>query len=136
MIKAIIPAALLLAFSVTAQAACTQADIAGTWTAYSISQDQTGRLAWTSCNMVIGQGGAFTSATSSCSASGVSVQVHGSLKLGSAARCLYSGSITSSEGATDPITSLTMSLDKQSVTGAGGRNGRANVFMFSMMKTK
>ncbi len=137
MIKAIIPAALLLVFGATAHGACVQADIAGTWTAYSVGQDDTGRLAWVSCNLVVGATGAFISATSSCTAAKSTVQAQGSLKLLSGAKCAYKGSLTIVQaGSTDPIPSLTLSQDKQSATGVGGRDGGSNVFMFSMVKTK
>lgn len=137
MIKAIIPAAILFAFGATAHAACTQADIAGTWTAYSVGQDDTGRLAWVSCELVIGPTGGFTKTTSSCTAAKSTVQAQGSLKLLSGAKCAYKGSLTIVQANhTDPIPSLTLSQDKQSATGVGGRDGGSNVFMFSMVKTK
>ena len=137
MFKALIPAALLVAAAVPAHAACTQANIAGTWTAYSLSQDNSGQLAWTTCNLVINTSGAFSTANSSCTASGQTVAVQGSVKPTGAARCAYSGSITApSVGTTDPIPSLTLSLDKQSAIGVTGTNGAGNVSGFSMMKIK
>lgn len=136
MIKTIIPAVFALACAASAHAACTQANIAGKWTAYSFSQDQVGALAWTTCLLAIDSQGQFTAGTSYCAASGQKVQVHGALTALSPSICLYAGSITSSQGVTDPIPSLTLSLDKQSATGAGGKNGSGNVFMFSMVRTK
>jgi hypothetical protein len=136
MIKTLISSAVLVVCAASAQGACTQADIAGTWTAYSISQDQTHQLAWTACNLVIGASGAFTTASSSCSAAGQTAKVQGSLKLSSAAKCAYSGSIAIPHQVTDPIPSLTLSLDKQTAMGAGGKNGTSDVFAFSMVKTK
>jgi hypothetical protein len=137
MIKAIIPAALLLACGTTTQGACTQADIAGTWTAYSVGQDDTGRLAWVSCNLVVGPAGEFTKAASSCTAAKSTEQAQGFLKLLSAVKCAYKGSLSIVQaGATNPIPSLTLSQDKQSATGVGGLDGGINVFMFSMVKTK
>jgi hypothetical protein len=137
MIKAIIPAAFALACAASAQGACTQANIAGTWTAYSVGQDDRGQLAWVACRLVINPAGAFTSATSTCTAAGRTVQAQGSLKLSVPANCAYNGSISIVQaGSTDPIPSLTLSPDKQSATGVGGRNGSGNVFMFSMVKTK
>jgi hypothetical protein len=136
MIKAIIPAAFALACAAPAQAACSQADIAGRWTAYSFSQDQTGSLAWAACVLNINAQGQFTAGPSYCSASGQTVQIHGALTTSAASVCLFSGSITSSQNVTDPIPSITLSLDKQSAMGAGGKNGTGGVFMFSMVRTK
>lgn len=136
MIKTLISSAFLLAYAASAQGACTQANIAGTWTAYSISQDDSGELAWTACNLVINTAGAFTTVTSSCTASGQTVQVQGSLKLAVAARCAYSGSIAIPNDVTDPLPSITLSLDKQTAIGVGGKDGTNNVFVFSMVKTK
>jgi hypothetical protein len=137
MIKAIVPAALLLATAATAQGACTQADIAGTWTAYTVGQDNTGRLAWVSCNLVIGSAGGFTKATSFCTAAASLVQAQGALKLLSGAKCAYKGSITIVQaGAANAIPSLTLSQDKQSASGVGGLDGGSNVFMLTMVKTK
>jgi len=135
MLKALIPAILLLA-ATPAGANCSQANIAGTWTAYSLSQDS-GELAWTACNLVISTAGTFTTAGSSCTASGVTVKVQGSVKLAAAAKCAFSGSINApSAGQTDPIPSLTLSLDKQTAIGVTGTNGAGNVSAFSMVKTK
>ena len=138
MIKALIPSAFLLACAASAQGACTQADIAGTWTAYSIGIDSTnGQLAWVACNLVINTAGGFTGGTSTCTASGHTVNAQGSLKIFAAAKCAYKGSLTIVQaGHTDPIPSLTLSMDKQTASGAGANNGSGNVFMFSMVKTK
>jgi hypothetical protein len=137
MIKAIFPAALLLATAATAQGACTQADIAGTWTTYTVGQDNTGRLAWVSCNLVISPAGGFTKANSFCTATASIAQAQGTLKLFSGPKCAYKGSITIVQGgAASAIPSLTLSQDKQSASGVGGVDGRGNVFMLTMVKTK
>lgn len=136
MLKAFIPATFLLAAATPAGATCKQADIAGTWTAYSLSQDS-GQLAWAACNLVISTAGTFTTAGSSCTASGHTVQVQGSVKLSGAAKCAFSGSISAPAiGQTDPIPSLTLSLDKQTAVGVTGHNGAGNVSAFSMVKTQ
>ena len=135
MFKALIPAALLIAAAAPVQAACTQANIAGTWTAYVLTQDS-GQLSSVVCNLVINTAGAFSTANSSCTASGQTVAVQGSVKPSAAARCAFSGSINSpAVGSTDPV-SLTLSLDKQSAVGVTGTNGAGNVSGFSMVKTK
>jgi len=136
MIKTLIPAALLIVAAMPAGAACTQANIAGTWTAYSLSQDNSGELAWTGCNLVISTAGAFTTASSSCTASGQTVKVQGSVKLIGTAKCVYSGSISIPGQVTDPIPSLTLSLDRQTAIGVTGHNGAGNVSAFSMVKTQ
>jgi len=142
MLRALIPAALLaataLGTAVPAGATCKQADIAGTWTAYSIGKDSTNnQLAWVSCNLVISAGGAFSTATSSCVSSGHTVTVQGTLSLSGPAKCLYTGSLTIPSGPhTDPLPSVTLSLDKQTAAGAGGHNGTTDVFVFTMVKTK
>jgi hypothetical protein len=136
MLKALIPAALSILAALPAEAACTQANIAGTWTAYAVSQDEMNDLAWSACDLVIGAAGAFTGSNSTCTAAGVTVKVQGSLKLTNAARCAYSGSISLGSGLTDPIPSLTLSLDRQTAAGVGGKNGGGNVFVFNMVKTQ
>jgi len=60
---------------------------------------------------------------------------HGALTTEAPTKCLFDGSMTSSQGVTAPI-QVTLSLDKQSAAGAGGRSGTGNVFMFSMVRTK
>jgi hypothetical protein len=136
MIKAIIPAVFAIACAAPTQAACTQADLAGKWTAYVFTQDDTGKLAWIACTMVINAQGEFQTGTSFCKASGQTQQVHGALRTQSAPMCLFAGTITTGQGAANSIPSLTLSLDKQSATGAAGKNGSRNVSMFSMMKVK
>ncbi len=55
----------------------------------------------------------------------------------SCCQCAYTGSLTIPQaGHTDPIPALTLSLDKQTATGAGGNNGSGDVFAFSMVKTQ
>ena len=112
MIKAIIPATLLLACAASAQGACTQADIAGEWTAYSILQDNTGKLAWTACTLAINAQGKFTTATSFCKGLGRTLPVHGVLTTEAATKCLFEGSMTNTQDVTVPI-QVTLSLDKQ-----------------------
>jgi len=138
MLKSFIPAVFTLACAASAQSACTQADVAGTWTAYVVSQDTIGELAWTSCRFIIDATGAFKSTNSTCSATGHVVRVQGSLSLSAPALCAYKGAITISnrQGATSNIPSLTLSMDKQTAMGAGGENGANDVFMFSMVRIK
>jgi hypothetical protein len=138
MLKAFIPALLLIAAAAPAGATCKQADIAGTWTAYSIGKDSANnQLAWVSCNLVINTAGRFSTGTSSCTASGKTVGLQGMLKLSGPAKCLYSGSFTIPEAPhTDPIPALTLSLDKQTASGAGGHNGTTDVFVLTMVKTQ
>lgn len=136
MLKTIIPACLMLAAAAPAGASCTQADIAGTWTAYSLTQDS-GQLAWTACNLVISTAGTFGTASSTCTASGQTVKVQGSIKLTAAAKCAYGGSISAPAiGQSDPIPSVTLSLDKQTAFGVTGTNAAGNVSGISMVKTK
>jgi hypothetical protein len=136
MLKALIPAAILIVAAMPAEAACTQANIAGTWTAYSIGLDS-GQLAWVSCNLVIDTAGAFSAGTSTCTASGQTANAQGSLKLSAVAKCRYTGSLTIVQAShTDPIPSLTLSLDKQTASGVGAQNGSGNVFVFNMVKTQ
>lgn len=137
MIKALIPSVFLLACATSAHGACTQANIAGTWTAYSIGLDDTHKLSWVSCNLVINTAGAFSGATSSCTASGQTAKAQGAIKLFSVPKCTYKGTLTIPQANhTDPIPSLTLSLDKQTAIGAGGNNGTTDVFAFSMVKTR
>jgi hypothetical protein len=138
MIKSFVPAVLALACATSAQGACIQANIAGTWTAYVTSQDTVGELAWTTCRLLIDATGAFKSTDSTCSASGRSARVQGSLSLSAPALCAYKGSITINQkgGGTSNIPSLTLSTDKQTAMGAGGENGANDVFMISLVRIK
>ena len=133
MIKAIIPATLLLACTVSARGACIQVDIAGKWTAYSILQDNTGKLAWTACTLAVNAQGKFTTATSFCKGLGRTLPVHGVLTIEAPTKCLFDGSMTNSQGVTAPI-QVTLSLDKQTAAGVGGRSGHDNVFTLSMVR--
>lgn len=138
MLKALVPAAFLLVAATPAGATCTQPDIAGTWTAYSIGKDTfSGQLEWVVCNLVINKAGGFARTTSSCKAANTTVQAHGILTLSTPAKCAFSGTITVANGSqTDQIPSLTLSPDKQTAIGVGGQDGTADVFVFSMVRTQ
>jgi len=127
-----------LAMAVPAGATCTQANLAGTWTATSLSRTAAGDLAWTTCDLVINAQGRFVAATSKCNGSqGDASPAQGSLALAKPASCAYAGSITLTKyRQTNRIRLATLSLDHQVVSGVGGGLGAGGTFTFNMVKTK
>lgn len=137
--KKLIPIAAVISALTSAQAiaACTQGNLAGTWTAYSVSVNS-GALAWTTCTLVINAAGGFSTNTSAClTSSGVSANAQGTLKLFKAATCAFNGSIKfPAYGTTDYIRAVTVSLDHMTASGIGGGGSYGGVFVFNMVRTK
>ena len=119
-----------------AQATCTQADLSGTWTAYTVAQPNNQALAWVVCSLVINAGGVLTTATSACeNSNGVTARPQGRISLAKAAICAFSGSIDyPAYGVGGTIQSLTLAMNKQSGTGIG--TGSSGVFVLNMVKVK
>jgi hypothetical protein len=123
--------------SAQADASCVQSSVAGSWTAYSVS-DPNNKLAFVACTLVINSAGTFAAANSVCASSVASVttKAKGAIKLINGAACAYQGSITLiSFGETDSVKLATLSINKDTVSGVGvGQSG--GVFVFNMVKIK
>jgi hypothetical protein len=123
--------------STQAVAACSQSNVAGTWTAYSVSEPN-GDLGFVACTLVINSAGTFGPTNSVCGSSVASgtTKAKGTVTLLDGPSCSYKGSITLiSYGETDSVKLATLSLSKDTVSGVGiGQSGGA--FVFNMVKTK
>jgi hypothetical protein len=129
--------AVALAFSsaLPAAASCTQAELAGKWTAYSVSQPGSS-LAWTTCQLTISAAGTFGIATSACiNSANTSAKAKGSLKLQNAAQCVFAGTINfPAYDVTDTVRSVTLMINKQEATRIGGGGADGSAFVFNMAK--
>ena len=122
-----------LATASPADAACTQAQAAGTWAAYSVGA-QSGSVYWIKCTLTIKTNGAF-SAGSCIQSNGASSPASGTVKLTNAANCTYSGSITfTADGVTSTVNQATLSQSKELVDGVGTFLGGG--FAFNMVRIK
>src|SRR6185437_7645217 len=95
--KTLLTAGLLLAAGAAypAQAACTQAQLTGTWTAQTLTSDTSGHPIWITCTLAINAAGAFPAATSAClNSSGQQSAARGTLKIFNARNCAFSGNVT------------------------------------------
>ncbi len=132
--------ALLLgaALSHPAEATCTQANIAGTWTATSVSQQSNYVLAWVGCALTINAQGNFKTNNSGCIASNNNHSyAQGQFKLVDASLCSYSGTIQFPIYGTYGVLQIaTLSMDHQIVSGIGGGLGQGGAFVFNMVKVK
>jgi hypothetical protein len=134
-LSAIGAVALALSSALPAAASCTQAELAGKWTAYSVSQP--GRtLLWTTCQLTITAAGNFGIATSACvNSAGNSAKAKGSLTLQNAAQCVFTGTINlPAYGITYTVRSATLMINKQEATGIGGGGADGSAFVFNMAK--
>ena len=113
-----------------AMAACLQADVAGTWQAYSLGVGD-GGSAWTICRLVVNPRG--TAAPTFCTLSnGETVQAtRGRLLLRNSANCTFTGEITLGD-VPNRIRHATMSRDKNTVEGVGVVTG--GIFRFTMTR--
>ena len=116
-----------LTLSSTANATCTQANMVGTWEAYSLSA-QTG--IWTRCKMTVTTTGAFTNA-SCVDLDANAAPVTGNVKLLNGALCAFNGKIVAG-GETSTIKHMTLSQDKITAEGVGTFPG--GTFIFSLTK--
>jgi hypothetical protein len=138
MLKAITASVLLLtALAAPANASCTQAQLAGIWTAQSVSAVG-GQLTWTTCTLTINAAGAFPANKSACLDSlGVESDGEGSFKLFNAANCAFDGTVHFiGYGTNAYIRNLTLSIDHQTAAGIGGGGAYGGVFVFNMVKVK
>lgn len=137
-LKGIALSALLAGSAMPAQAVCTQANIAGTWTVTALAHLSTGEIGWNSCKLIINAAGKFTASTSGCSESdNISTTASGAIKLINAAQCAYDGTITfPGTGVTRTIRLATLSLDHQVVSGVVGGTGYGPGAILTMIKIK
>jgi hypothetical protein len=100
--------------TLAAQAACTQADAAGTWQAYSYSNGSS----WVACKVTVGSNGAIANSTCTNAGGTSGAFTNGKLTLVSGPSCLYRGSFKIG-GQLNTIKSATMSRDKLIINGVG-----------------
>ncbi len=131
--------ALLALGAAHANAACTQANIAGIWALYSDGIVTAGTLNWSSCDLTINAAGVFTSKTSACVNSlGQQFNASGSMQILNASKCTYHGSLyVPAFNKTTYVRAFTLSIDHQVGNGVGGGDGGyGNPFVFNMVRVK
>ena len=126
-----VAAAMILAttFTSVAQAACTQAQLAGVWKAYSAGVD-TGVSYWTSCLIVINSVGVIapTTCVNSFNFFG---QLQGRVVLTRGNLCEYNGWFTFAS-ATNYLRNMTLARDNNTAAGVGVFTGGS--FIFTMTR--
>jgi len=116
-----------------ANAACVQANAAGTWAAYSAGTTN-GAYYWFKCAFAINPAGKIT-AGSCTESNGLASPITGSVHLSIPAACTFTGVLDFTkfkQNAT--VDQATLSLDKQAVLGIGSVG--AAKFTFNMLKVK
>jgi hypothetical protein len=109
-----------------ANAACTQADLAGTWIAYSLSGDQ-----WASCRLVIASNGRIAN-TSCARSTGDRVSfTNGSARVAAPA-CIFTAQYTVGGQIVERVIHGTIARDKTTAQGVGLSLGDG--FLFSLTK--
>ena len=138
--KTLLTAGLLLAASAAYPAqACTQPQLAGTWTAETLSLGTGGHLLWITCTLDIGTAGGFTAGTSAClNSSGQRSEARGTLKVFNAANCAFSGTVNLVGYQSNLfVRNLTLSMDHNVAAGVGGGGEKyGSAFSFNMVKVK
>ena len=138
--KTLLTAGLLLAASAAypAQAACTQAQLAGTWTAQALSLGTGGHLIWVTCSLAINDVGGFTAKTSAClNDDGQRSEARGTLKIFNAPNCAYSGNINLVGYKSNLfVRNLTLSTDHNVASGIGGGGKYGSAFSINMVEVK
>jgi hypothetical protein len=128
----LVAAAMILAtaFGSAAQAACTQAKLAGTWKAYSAGVDS-GVSYWTSCTLVINVNGGIANTNCVNSFNLVGALRNARLTLTSANLCAYAGQFTFN-GEVNTLRNMTLARDNFTANGVGVFPGGS--FIFSMTR--
>ena len=139
--KTLLAAGLLLAASATypAQAACTQAQLAGTWTAEALTQGSAGHLLWVTCTLIINDAGGFVANTSACvNNEGQRSEARGTLKILNAANCAFSGNVNLvGYKSYLYVRNLTLSTDHNVASGIGGGGPQyGSAFSINLVKVK
>ncbi|HTJ63644.1 MAG TPA: hypothetical protein VL899_07525 [Alphaproteobacteria bacterium] len=118
-----------------ADAACSQADVAGVWASYTVGADVRGDY-WLQCTLRIAPNGKFTASSSSCIASsGLKSAAEGSLTLANAATCAFKGGIVLTKGTAENfINHATLAFDKNTAEGIGTFEGGG--FSFNLVRIK
>jgi hypothetical protein len=115
-----------------ASAACTQANIAGRWNIY-VSGLNGGVASWVRCRIIVSATGSVANTT--CNAhTGQPLPLTGAqINLTGAPICVYQGSFNLA-GSANQLRHMTLSLDKQTASGAGFQPG-VGAFTVQMIKT-
>ena len=121
---------LVTTFASTAQAACTQAQLAGVWKAYSAGVDNTISY-WTSCLIVINASGFIANTTCINSFNFTGNLTNGRIVLANANQCAYTGGFTFA-GERNTLRNMTLARDKYTASGVGVFPGGS--FIFSMVR--
>lgn len=131
-------AAIALASAFPAAASCTLANIAGTWSTYSVAQASNGALDWEGCTLTITNKGGFSTSNSQCVDSfGNKAPALGQFNLVNPAICNFGGTMSFPKfGVSITIRAMTLSLDHMTTSGIGGGAQFGGVFVFNMVKTK
>jgi len=116
--------------SEAAHAACTQANLAGVWKAYSAGVDR-GVSYWTSCFIVINSAGFIANTTCVNSFNLTGNLVNGRIVLGNANQCAYFGEFTFN-GARNLLRNMTLARDRLTAAGVGVFQGGS--FIFTMTR--
>jgi hypothetical protein len=114
----------------SAHAACTQAQLAGRWKAYSAGVDNQFSY-WTSCTIIINATGFIANTTCINSFNFTGNLTQGRIVLGHAPTCAFNGGFTFA-GERNTLRNMTLSLDKQTAAGVGVFPGGS--FIFSMVR--
>jgi hypothetical protein len=126
-------AGIALVTSAPADAACTLADAAGTWAAYSAGTTN-GVYYWFRCTFTFDTAGKIT-AGACVESNGAASAVTGSVHLAVPVYCAFTSTLDFTKfNLTATIDKATLSLDKQSVIGVGSI--LKSKFTFNMMKIK
>lgn len=113
-----------------AYSACTQADIAGTWQAYSVGATANGGY-WVQCRVSVNSNGTIANNTCIDSGNNAATMTNGKVTLTSSARCTYTGNFRLG-GALNTIRHATLAKSKTTAEGVGVFPG--GVFRFSLTK--
>lgn len=125
-----VAAVLGLSLGQAAQAACTLADIKGTWKAYSSGTDS-GVTYWRSCKVVIAANGNVSNPSCVDSIGTTTTMSQGKVSLQKGADCAYSAKFKFA-GQNNTVDNMTLARDKLTVYGVG--SFPTGSFIFSMVK--
>jgi hypothetical protein len=124
-----------MATAIPVYGACTQANMTGTWTAFTSTPNGNSYVG-IGCILTIGSNGAFISKSSSCvSTNGLNTGVSDSLVLANAALCSFRGSIIlAAFGITDVLSQTTLSKYHDTLAGVGFNQANGFGFTFNMVQ--
>jgi hypothetical protein len=131
--RSLVALALTASLSVgEAMAACTQADVGGSWQAYSFGYQQGYEPYWTHCTLQVKLNGVIENGGSVCTSStGYRTSIWGYLRLIGTQGCIFSGYLVQN-GIKSEITRATMNRSKDHLDGVGAFPG--GIFFFNVTK--